>query len=676
MSCLACCGGPLLLLGLLASDAEPQPYEVKRSDIEHGKIELIEYESKTVGATRPVAVYTPPGYSKHNEYPVLYLLHGLGDVETGWSQLGAAEVILDNLIADGKAVPMVVVMPNGRAGKDVTAKSDFFKQLDAFGAFENDLLNDLMPFIEKTYSVRADRDGRALAGLSMGAIQSLKIGLKHLDEFAWIGAFSGDIPGKDIPDPDAAAERLRLFWLSVGDKDGFRNNVEALHSYLEEKNVPHVYHINGGGHEWRVWKENLYQFAPLLFRDITGTWKVKAEVAGQTGEAVFTLRQDGDKIIGKYMGLLGEQDVSGTVTGDKVKFGFHVDQGEVRYTGMIDKGFMNGEVKYAELEGEWTARRETGKDNDETATGSESSIGIEKTTFHYATRDTQQLHLDRIVDTSVSVAGKRPVMIFSVGGGWESGARDDQGIQPFLNRFASAGYTVVSIDYRLGIKIAKANGEMTADNGTAMYLRAIEWGVEDLFDATSFVLEHADEWNIDQDQIVIVGGSAGATNSLVAEFNVANDTELARAHLPQDFRYAGVISMAGAFWLKANTPLEFKSKPAPILFFHGAKDQLVTYDEFQGAFSGYGPAYYCRKFRGPEYPKWFVDYPEGDHIVAATPTIDGWHEMQAFLDRLVNERQQISGHTVEEAITPKTFGNFLKLRLERSSTASEDDGEQ
>ena len=102
---------------------------------------------------------------------------------------------------------------------------------------------------------------------------------------------------------------------------------------------------------------------------------------------------------------------------------------------------------------------------------------------------------------------------------------------------------------------------------------------------------------------------------------VANDTELARAHLPQGFRYAGVISMAGAFWLKAKTPLAFKSKPAPILFFHGAKDQLVTYDEHQGAFSGYGPAYYCRTFHGPEYPKWFVDYPEGDHIVAATPTI-------------------------------------------------------
>lgn len=230
---------------------------------------------------------------------------------------------------------------------------------------------------------------------------------------------------------------------------------------------------------------------------------------------------------------------------------------------------------------------------------------------------------------------------------------------------------MISIDYRLGIKEAKARKEMTSTNWVEMYLRAIEWGVEDLFDATSYVVKHADEWNIDKDQVVILGGSAGATNSLVAEYNVANDTELARAHLPKGFRYAGVISMAGAFWLKAGTPLEFKSRPAPILFFHGAKDQLVTYDEVQGGFSGYGTAYYCRKFPGPDFPKWFVDYPEGDHIVAATPTIDCRHEIAAFLDKLVKERQQVSVHTVEHAKTPKTFDNFLKLRGDRPSTGAE-----
>lgn len=284
---------------------------------------------------------------------------------------------------------------------------------------------------------------------------------------------------------------------------------------------------------------------------------------------------------------------------------------------------------------------------------------VERTTFEYAEKNSQKLLLDRIVDRSRKATGKRPVIIFSVGGGWESGGRDDEGLQPFLNQLASFGYAVASLDYRLGIRIAKANGEMTKENGTEMYLRAIQWGVEDLYDATSYILERADEWDIDKDQIVIMGGSAGATNSLVAEFNVANDTELARARLPQGFRYAGVISMAGAFWLNADTPLEFKSKPAPIMFFHGAKDQLVTCDEYQGAFSGYGPAYYFRKFAGPDFPKWFVDYPQGDHVVAATPTFECQNEIESFLQKLVKERQQISVHTIEEGKIPKTFGSLL-----------------
>lgn len=223
------------------------------------------------------------------------------------------------------------------------------------------------------------------------------------------------------------------------------------------------------------------------------------------------------------------------------------------------------------------------------------------------------------------------------------------------------GYNVIAIDYRLGIKIAKEKKEFTAANGVEMYLRAIQWSVEDLFDATSLVLKHADAWSIDKSQIVLMGGSAGATNSLVAEFNVANETELARAHLPADFRYAGVISMAGAFWFKAGTPLTFKNKPAPIMFFHGAKDQVVTYDEVQGPFSGYGPVAYFRKFAGPDYPKWFVDYPQGDHIIAGMPFIDELNEIDAFLQKMVHGQQQLSIHTVEEGKVAKIFQNAAQL---------------
>lgn len=286
---------------------------------------------------------------------------------------------------------------------------------------------------------------------------------------------------------------------------------------------------------------------------------------------------------------------------------------------------------------------------------------VQTTTFEYATNGGQKLLLDRIVDTSVKVNGKRPVLIVSFGGGWEGGARNDGGLNDATRHFTSQGYNVILIDYRLGIKIAKQNNEFTATNGTDLYLRAIQWSVEDLFDATSFVVKHADAWNIDKNRIVIMGGSSGATNSLVAEYNVANETQMAKARLPAGFRYAGVISMAGAFWLKADTPLTFKNKPAPIMFFHGAKDQLVTYDEIQGPFSGYGPVAYARMFPGPDYPKWFVDYPQGDHIIAGFPVIDSLNEMDSFLQRLVKERQEVSIHTVEEAKVPKTFGNAAKL---------------
>jgi hypothetical protein len=413
--------------------------------------------------------------------------------------------------------------------------------------------------------------------------------------------------------------------------------------------------------------------------NVTGTWKTKVDVGGQTGEPVFTLKQAGDKITGRYAGSFGEEDVTGKVTGDKLELEFILDQGTVTYSGAIDGDSMKGEVKYGDFPGTWTAEREEAKQEKEKEEANPSNDGdqtgnVQKATFEYAVKDSQKLFLDRFVDTSVNMAGKRPVIIFSIGGGWEYGGRGDGNVPPLFRYLASLGYTMVSIDYRPGIKIAKANGEMTAENGTAMYLRAIQWGVEDLFDATSYILEHADEWNVDKDQIVVMGGSAGATNSLVAEFNVANDTELTRAHLPQGFRYAGVISMAGAFWLKANTPLEFKSKPAPILFFHGAKDQLVTYDEVQGPFSGYGPVYYCRKFSGPDFPKWFIDYPQGDHIIAGAPAIDCWHEIAAFLQKMVKERQELSVHTIEHGKVPKNFGNAAKLFRDQTSGSTDDSG--
>src|SRR5579883_284661 len=252
--------------------APPKGYDTRRDGIDRGKVELVEYDSTTVGVKRKARVYTPPGYTKDKKYPVLYLLHGIGGDENEWVRGGAPDTILDNLYADKKAVPMIVVMPNGRASKDATARDPFPKQGPAFAAFEKDLLTDLIPFIEKDYSVKADRESRALAGLSMGGGQSLNFGLGNLDTFAWVGGFSSAPntrrPNELIKDHAEATKKLRLLYIACGDKDGLFRISEGVHKMLDEKKVPHVYNvIPGGGHDFRVWKSDLYTFAQLLFRE-------------------------------------------------------------------------------------------------------------------------------------------------------------------------------------------------------------------------------------------------------------------------------------------------------------------------------------------------------------------------------------------------------------------------
>ncbi|HYE18371.1 MAG TPA: alpha/beta hydrolase-fold protein, partial [Tepidisphaeraceae bacterium] len=160
-----------------AFDEPPAGFAARRAGVPRGKLEVVEYESKSVGARRRANVYTPPGYAADKKYPVLYLLHGIGGDEGEWQRFATPDVLLDNLIADGKAVPMIIVMPNGRAQKDDRARGDVMRSAPAFAKFEDDLLKDLIPFVEKTYAVRADREHRALAGLSMGGGQTLNFGL-------------------------------------------------------------------------------------------------------------------------------------------------------------------------------------------------------------------------------------------------------------------------------------------------------------------------------------------------------------------------------------------------------------------------------------------------------------------------------------------------------------------
>jgi enterochelin esterase-like enzyme len=252
----------------------PVGFDSLRSGIVHGKIDSISYLSKTVGTNRKALIYTPPGYSKNKKYPVLYLLHGIGGDEKEWLNGGSPQVILDNLYAQNKIEPMIVVMPNGRAIKDDRATGNIMAsdKVQAFATFEKDLLNDLIPYIEKKYPVIKDREHRAIAGLSMGGGQSLNFGLGNLDQFAWIGGFSSapntKPPEQLLPDPAEARKKLKLLWISCGDNDGLITFSQRTHDYLNANNVPHIYYIEPGVHDFKVWKNSLYMFSQLIFKPV------------------------------------------------------------------------------------------------------------------------------------------------------------------------------------------------------------------------------------------------------------------------------------------------------------------------------------------------------------------------------------------------------------------------
>jgi enterochelin esterase-like enzyme len=201
---------------------------------------------------------------------VLYLLHGIGGDEHEWQRGASVDVILDNLHAEGKIVPMIVVLPNGRAQPNDRAEGDIFRHAPAFANFEGDLLKDVIPFVESTYSVKKNRESRALAGLSMGGGQSLNFGLGNLDTFAWVGGFSSapntHTPETLVPKPEEAKKKLGLLWISCGDQDNLINISQRLHAYLKEKEVPHVWHVDSGRHDFKVWKNDLYLFSQRIFR--------------------------------------------------------------------------------------------------------------------------------------------------------------------------------------------------------------------------------------------------------------------------------------------------------------------------------------------------------------------------------------------------------------------------
>lgn len=239
--------------------------------VKHGSVHTEWYQSKTLSTPRRLHVYTPPGYSEsHSKYPTLYLLHGYGDDDSTWTDYGRANFILDNLIAQGKVKPMVIVMPYGHTFDPFTAddKSDW---PNLYKNTQDHLIDDVIPLVESKYRVSADRSSRAIVGVSMGGRQSTRIGLSNADKFAWIGAFSPSIGAEEFQallpaDTKKLSSSLKLFWVGCGKDDGLYKGSQEMADAAKAKGLAVTWVASEGGHSWLVWREYLSQFAPLLFR--------------------------------------------------------------------------------------------------------------------------------------------------------------------------------------------------------------------------------------------------------------------------------------------------------------------------------------------------------------------------------------------------------------------------
>ncbi len=252
-------------------------YEMK--DVPHGEVRLHSYLSGTTGLWRQAYVYTPPDYdTSRARYPVLYLQHGAGENGSSWTKQGRANLILDNLIAEERAAPMIVVMETGYATKagGISAPVPAGGTTRGPNAFEEVVTNDLIPMIDESYRTLADREHRAMAGLSMGGGQTLQITLNHLDKFAWIGVFSAPIRNFDVKsayngifgDPSVFNRKVRLFWIGAGTMEtAMHQGALAMHESLDKAGINNVFfESQGTAHEFQTWRRSLHDFAPRLFR--------------------------------------------------------------------------------------------------------------------------------------------------------------------------------------------------------------------------------------------------------------------------------------------------------------------------------------------------------------------------------------------------------------------------
>jgi enterochelin esterase family protein len=273
----------LLAVAAAVVDAQsPSPAYLQVRSIPHGIIQSVAYTSKSLGTDRKMIVYTPPNYEKSTDkYPVLYLLHGANSDETSWTTQGKAHVILDNLLADGKIKPMVVVMPFGYAfARPAGAgRGDAAENKQQREGFTRDFLEDVMPKAESSFRLYADRDHRAIAGLSLGGAQALAIGLTHTELFSRIAGFSPALGASNNPetggvnfdtvlaDPVAINSKVKVLWVSVGTEDTLYQSIVDYSALLSKHKIEHAFHVTGGAHTYAVWQRNLNEAAPLFFID-------------------------------------------------------------------------------------------------------------------------------------------------------------------------------------------------------------------------------------------------------------------------------------------------------------------------------------------------------------------------------------------------------------------------
>ncbi len=247
------------------------PLLTERQDVPHGTVHVHHYEARALeGRPRRVHVYTPPGYERGGggRLPVLYLLHGSGDNDATWSVYGRAHFIFDNLLAQKKVKPLVVVMTDGHPPRAPVPPDG--ARPDDTGRFVQELIGDVLPLVERTYRVRTDAAGRAVAGLSMGGRQALTAGLNHPDRFGWVAAMSSSIPPAEsiataLADGARINKQVRWLWIACGEGDsGFQRN-QAFAGLLQEKGIHHVWRPSAGAHQWPVWRDYLVEIAPKLF---------------------------------------------------------------------------------------------------------------------------------------------------------------------------------------------------------------------------------------------------------------------------------------------------------------------------------------------------------------------------------------------------------------------------